>query len=62
MSHDLTLEDQLCFSLYATAMAINRIYKPLQAHSTELLTTLCVVAFGVVVLVVRRKLVAGGVG
>ncbi len=29
MSHDLTLEDQLCFSLYATSMAINRIYKPL---------------------------------
>lgn len=23
------LEDQLCFSLYATSMAINRIYKPL---------------------------------
>lgn len=29
MSHDLTLEDQLCFSLYATSMAINRTYKPL---------------------------------
>ena len=29
MAHDLTLEDQLCFSLYATSMAINRIYKPL---------------------------------
>lgn len=29
MSYDLTLEDQLCFSLYATSMAINRIYKPL---------------------------------
>jgi DNA-binding MarR family transcriptional regulator len=29
VSHDLTLEDQLCFSLYATSMAINRIYKPL---------------------------------
>lgn len=29
MSHDLTLEDHLCFSLYATSMAINRIYKPL---------------------------------
>ncbi len=29
MSHDLTLEDQLCFSLYATSMAINSIYKPL---------------------------------
>jgi len=29
MSRDLTLEDQLCFSLYATSMAINRIYKPL---------------------------------
>lgn len=29
MSHDLSLEDQLCFSLYATSMAINRIYKPL---------------------------------
>lgn len=29
MSHDLTLEDQLCFSLYATSMAINRLYKPL---------------------------------
>jgi DNA-binding MarR family transcriptional regulator len=29
MSHDLTLEDQLCFSLYATSMAINRVYKPL---------------------------------
>lgn len=29
MTHDLTLEDQLCFSLYATSMAINRLYKPL---------------------------------
>lgn len=29
MSRDLILEDQLCFSLYATSMAINRIYKPL---------------------------------
>lgn len=29
MTRDLTLEDQLCFSLYATSMAINRIYKPL---------------------------------
>lgn len=29
MSHDLTLEDQLCFSLYATSMAISRLYKPL---------------------------------
>jgi DNA-binding MarR family transcriptional regulator len=29
MSHDLSLEDQLCFSLYATSMAINRTYKPL---------------------------------
>jgi DNA-binding MarR family transcriptional regulator len=29
MSHDLTLEDQLCFSLYATSMAISRFYKPL---------------------------------
>lgn len=29
MTHDLTLEDQLCYSLYATSMAINRIYKPL---------------------------------
>src|ERR1700744_1873678 len=29
MAHDLILEDQLCFSLYATSMAINRIYKPL---------------------------------
>ena len=29
MSRDPTLEDQLCFSLYATSMAINRIYKPL---------------------------------
>lgn len=29
MSRDLTLEDQLCFSLYSTSMAINRIYKPL---------------------------------
>jgi len=29
MSYDLTLEDQLCFSLYATSMAINRTYKPL---------------------------------
>ena len=29
MNRDLTLEDQLCFSLYATSMAINRIYKPL---------------------------------
>ncbi len=29
MSYDLPLEDQLCFSLYATSMAINRTYKPL---------------------------------
>ena len=29
MSPELTLEDQLCFSLYATSMAINRVYKPL---------------------------------
>jgi MarR family transcriptional regulator, organic hydroperoxide resistance regulator len=29
MSRDLTLEDQLCFSLYATSMTINRVYKPL---------------------------------
>jgi DNA-binding MarR family transcriptional regulator len=29
MAHDLTLENQLCFSLYSTSMAINRIYKPL---------------------------------
>lgn len=29
MAHNLTLEDQLCFSLYATSMAINRLYKPL---------------------------------
>ena len=29
MSHDLTLDDQLCFSLYATSMAITRTYKPL---------------------------------
>ncbi len=29
MSYDLTLEDHLCFSLYATSMAINRVYKPL---------------------------------
>ena len=29
MRRDLTLEDQLCFSLYATSMAITRIYKPL---------------------------------
>jgi len=29
MSHDPSLEDQLCFSLYATSMAINRTYKPL---------------------------------
>jgi DNA-binding MarR family transcriptional regulator len=29
MSRDVTLEDQLCFSLYATSMAINRVYKPL---------------------------------
>ena len=29
MSQDLTLDDQLCFSLYATSMAINRTYKPL---------------------------------
>jgi len=25
----LTLEDQLCFGLYAASMAINRVYKPL---------------------------------
>lgn len=29
MTYELTLEDQLCFSLYATSMAINRVYKPL---------------------------------
>jgi len=29
MNQDLALEDQLCFSLYATSIAINRIYKPL---------------------------------
>src|ERR1700761_8697293 len=29
MARDLPLEDHLCFSLYATSMAINRIYKPL---------------------------------
>lgn len=29
MAKELTLEDQLCFSLYATSMAINRLYKPL---------------------------------
>jgi DNA-binding MarR family transcriptional regulator len=29
MAHDLALEDQLCFSLYATSMAINRLYRPL---------------------------------
>lgn len=29
MTHNLPLEDQLCFSLYATSMAINRVYKPL---------------------------------
>lgn len=28
MSRDPSLEDQLCFSLYATSMAINRTYKP----------------------------------
>lgn len=29
MSYIPILEDQLCFSLYATSMAINRAYKPL---------------------------------
>jgi MarR family transcriptional regulator, organic hydroperoxide resistance regulator len=29
MTRDPALEDQLCFSLYATSMAINRICKPL---------------------------------
>jgi DNA-binding MarR family transcriptional regulator len=29
MSYDITLEDQLCFALYATSMAITRTYKPL---------------------------------
>ena len=29
MAHNPPLEDQLCFSLYATSMAINRVYKPL---------------------------------
>jgi DNA-binding MarR family transcriptional regulator len=29
MAKTLKLEDQLCFSLYAASMAINRIYKPL---------------------------------
>ena len=28
-AHVLTLDDQLCFSLYGAAMAINRAYKPL---------------------------------
>jgi len=28
MSHPLPLDHQLCFSLYATSMAINRAYKP----------------------------------
>lgn len=32
MTYNLTLEDQLCFSLYATSMAINRVYKPLLDH------------------------------
>jgi DNA-binding MarR family transcriptional regulator len=27
--HTLTLDDQLCFSLYGASMAINRAYKPL---------------------------------
>lgn len=29
MSKPLPLEEQLCFSLYATSIAINRLYKPL---------------------------------
>lgn len=29
MPDTLTLEDQLCFGLYAASMAINRVYKPL---------------------------------
>lgn len=29
MDQTLTLEDQLCFSIYATSMAINRLYKPM---------------------------------
>jgi MarR family transcriptional regulator, organic hydroperoxide resistance regulator len=29
MADLLTLEDQLCFGLYAASMAINRVYKPL---------------------------------
>jgi MarR family transcriptional regulator, organic hydroperoxide resistance regulator len=29
MSAALPLDDQLCFSLYATSMAINRAYKPM---------------------------------
>lgn len=29
MSTPLPLDQQLCFSLYATSMAINRLYKPL---------------------------------
>jgi MarR family transcriptional regulator, organic hydroperoxide resistance regulator len=29
MADTLTLEDQLCFGLYAASMAINRVYKPL---------------------------------
>jgi DNA-binding MarR family transcriptional regulator len=28
-AHTLTLDDQLCFSLYGASMAINRAYKPL---------------------------------
>lgn len=28
MPKPLTLDDQLCFSLYATSMAITRVYKP----------------------------------
>jgi DNA-binding MarR family transcriptional regulator len=29
MPDTITLEDQLCFGLYAASMAINRVYKPL---------------------------------
>ena len=29
MTTTLPLDDQLCFSLYATSMAVNRVYKPM---------------------------------
>ena len=36
----LRLDNQICFAVYSAAHAFNRVYKPLQEHSSDLLTTL----------------------